>query len=161
MRKLYLSWNSLYVQNLLPFLSWWTKVRSFSKKKTNVQLYGFSVYFHFFVEQKACAQCVSPFIFLANVWVKVKTSCQNLFLVSLRRFKRNSGPHRKVRSKKGKSCIIINHYVALLWWNLLFHDIFKDFMKCLTSGMFSPPSSKFCTIISLLILSGFLFHRNL
>ena len=35
---------------------------------------------------------VSPFIFRANVWVEVKTSCQNLFRVSLRSFKRNSDP---------------------------------------------------------------------
>ena len=59
---------------------------------------------------------VSPFIFLANVWVEVKTSCQNLFRVSLRSFKRNSGPHCKVRSKRGKSCMSINLHVALLHW---------------------------------------------
>ena len=37
----------------------------------------------------------------------------------------------------------INLHMVLLWWNLLIHDIFKDFMNCLTSGMFSPPSSSF------------------
>ena len=43
------------------FLADVQKLRYFLKK--NVQLYGFSIYFHIFVEQKACAQklfvCVS------------------------------------------------------------------------------------------------------
>ena len=33
---------------------------------------------------------VSSFIFLANVWVEVKTSCQNMFRVFLRSLKRNN-----------------------------------------------------------------------
>ena len=85
---------------------------------------------------------MSP-IFLANVMVEVKTSCQNLFCLLLRSFNRNSGPHCKVQSKRDKSCMSINLHVALLWWNLFIHNIYKDFMNWSTSGMFSPPSSSF------------------
>ena len=103
---------------------------------------------------------MSP-IFLANVWVEVKTSCQNLFCLSLRSFKRNYGPHCKVRSKRDKSCMSINLHRGIALVKSPYPRYFSSLMNCLTSGMFSLPSSSFCTIISLLILSGFLFHRNL
>ena len=88
-----------------------------------------------------------------------------LFRVSLRSFKRNSGPYCKVRSNRGKSCmsIIINLYVTLL----CFGDIFLSTI-CLKTLRFVEHQA--CSVRHLLvfallspffILAGFLFHRNL
>ena len=101
MRKLYRSWNSLYLQNLLSFLADVQKLRCFLKKKK--KQFSFMVSPFIFTSSlnrklvlRNCSY-VSPFIFLANVWVEVKTSCQNVFRVSLRSFR------REIPARAGKS----------------------------------------------------------
>ena len=66
---------------------------------------------------------VSRFIFLANVWVEVKTSCAVLREI----------PARTVKSDK-KMQNMLYKYQSPLWRNLLIHDTFKDFINCLTSN---------------------------